>query len=188
MIETLKRYDEVIKRTSSLIRTLKIYPKFFDKEEHHYLHQFFDKNLYTVLNQLDLIIGLKYLDISQAIGNKLEANYFARVVALSSHEILNDLNKLVGRKIRLFVIDKIGEDGLHEIDEAVKALNKIKKDKLKMLKSIRNNLLGHKLENSLQQAEMIVNIELQEVYDIGNQIYKRQMDLIKNYVSLIEKI
>ena len=131
MIETLKTYDELIIKTSNFIRTLKIYPKVFEKEEHHYLHQFFDKILYTALNHLDLIIGLKYLDVSQAVGNKLEAKYFARVVALTSHEILNDLNKIVGKEIRNFVIAKIGENGLSDIDWSIKSLNNMKKDKIK---------------------------------------------------------
>jgi hypothetical protein len=188
MIETLKTYDELIIKASNLIRTLNIYPKVFEKEEHHYLYQFFDKILYTALNHLDLIIGLKYLDVSQAVGNKLETKYFARVVALSSYEILNDLNKLVGKEIRDYVITKIGENGPSEKDWSIKSLKNMKKDKIKKLKEIRNNLLGHKLEHAYQQAEMIANIDLKKIYDIGNQILKIQMDLIKNYRVLTEKI
>ena len=135
-----------------------------------------------------LIIGLKYLDLSQAVGNNLEANYFTRVVALSSYEILNDLNKLAGKKIRNFVIGKIGEAGFYEIDESIKSLNKLKKENLKKIKEIRNNVLAHKLRNAHQQAEMIVSIDMKEIYDIGNQIFQIQMGLIGNYTKLIEKI
>ena len=70
--EIINSYDKLISRTSNLVRTLKIYPKVFEKDEFYELHKFFDKQLFTVLNQLDLIIGLKYLDTSQAIGNNID--------------------------------------------------------------------------------------------------------------------
>ena len=188
MFEAIKAYDNLIEKTSNLIRTLKIYPKVFEKDEHEYLHAFFDRNLYNALCQLDLIIGLKYLDVSQAVNNKIEANYFGRIVAHSSHEILDDLNKMVGRDIRNYVIDKHEKSYLDKIDSSVKSLNKIKKDYFKTLKEIRHNLFGHKLKEGHQQAEMIVKVDNKEIYKIGNEIFKKQNDLLKNFIELIEKI
>ncbi len=107
MIDTLNSYDKIIQRTSNLVRTLKVYPKVFEQKEFQELHKFLEKILFIVLNHLDLIIGLKYLDVSQSVGNNLEANYFSRIVILTSHEILNDLNKLVGKEIRNELIEKI---------------------------------------------------------------------------------
>ena len=188
MIETLNAYDEVIQKTSNLVRTLKIYPKVFEEEKHKYLHQFFDRVLYNTLSQLDLIIGLKYLDLSQAVSNQLEANYFARIVAHSSFEILTNLNKLVGKGIRSFVIDKVGKSELENIDNSVKELNKFKKEHHEKLKTIRHNLIGHKLKEGHKQAELIVNIDNREIYDIGNKIFKVQNKLIGYFTELIEKL
>ena len=188
MIEIINSYDKLIQNTSSLARALKIYPKVFEKEEFHKLHKFFDKALFTVLNHLDLAIGLKYLDVSQGVGNNLEANYFSRILILTSHEILNDLNKKVGKEIRLELTTKIGIEGLKDLDETTKEMNALKKKHLKKLKDLRNNVLGHKQEHAYQQTEMMVSINNKEIYDIANEIFKVQMKFIGTYSDLIRNM
>ena len=123
---------------------------------------FFDKSLFSALNVLDLIIGL------------------------SSHEILNDLNKLVGKEVRNHIIKTIGQEKLSEMDQTIKKLNTIKIKELRKLKNIRNNLLGHKLENGYKQAQMLDNIDIKELYEIGYEIFKNQVNLIKNYYDIIK--
>jgi hypothetical protein len=184
LIDTINKYDKIIHYTSNLVRAYKIYPKVFKEEE----HKFFDKALFTVLNHLDLAIGLKYVDISQAAGNQLEANYFSRVLILTSHEILNDLNKMLGKDLRLEIQEKIGIEGMKEIDESTKELNILRKKHLKKLKDLRNSVLGHKYEYAYQQAEMIVDIDVKEIYNIGNDIFNVQMKFIQNYRKMLEKI
>lgn len=188
MLDIINSYDKLIQETSELARTLKIYPKVFDKEEFHEQHKFFDKALFTVLNHLDLIIGLKYLDVSQAIGNQPEANYFARDVILTSHEILNDLNKMLGKNIRTKLIEKNGANGLEELDDATKEMNDLRKKYLKKLKDLRNNVLAHKLEHGHQQAELIISINNKEIYRIGNEIFKAQTKFLENFFFLITSI
>lgn len=188
MLDRIRQYDEVIESTSSIIKTLKIYPRVFEKEEHKYLHIFFDKNLYNALCLLDLIIGLKYLDISQAIGNQLEANYFARIVAHSSYEILDDLNKLLGKETRTYIIDKYEASYLTKVDMSVKSLNKIKKENSLKLKEIRHNLFGHKLGKGYIQAEMIIQIDNNEIYKIGKEINNIQHELLRNFVELLTRL
>ena len=188
MIEMLELYDKWIEKTSSLVGKLKAYPEIFEKPEHKKFHKFFDKALFTSLNQLDLVIGLKYLDFSQAVGNKLEANYFARVVILNSHEILNDLNKIVGKEIRNDLVLKVGEKDVKDLDDSIKNLNTLRKEHLKTLKELRNKVLGHKLSDAHQQAKMIFKIDLIKVYKIGNEISKVQMKVMLNLTNLISKI
>ena len=127
MIETLEAYDKAIEGARSLSHTLKIYPKVFKKPEFHKYHKFFDKALFSSLNLMDLIIGIKFLDLSNSIGNSVEANYFARVVILTSHEILNELNTLVGKDIREELISKIGAEKVSILDGIVKEMNELKK-------------------------------------------------------------
>lgn len=188
MIETINSYDKLIKSTSNIIRTLKIYPKVFGEENFHELHKFFDKALFNVLNQLDLIIGLKYLDISQSVGNNLEANYFSRIVILTSHEILNDSNKMIGKEIRAELSKKNGLDCLKELDETTKEMNVLKKNHLKKLKNLRNNVIGHKFDQAQKQTEIIVNIDNSEIYKIGDEILKVEMKFLKIYTKFLEII
>ena len=185
MIETLEAYDKAIEGTRSLSHTLKIYPKVFENAEFHKFHKFFDKALFFSLNLMDLIIGIKFLDLSKTIGNNAEANYFARVVILTSHEILNELNTLVGKDIRDELINKTGKEKVSILDGIVKEMNGLKKKHLTKLKKLRNAVIGHKLAKGHQQAEMIANIDTLEIYKIGNAIFKVQMKLMGSYANMI---
>jgi DNA integrity scanning protein DisA with diadenylate cyclase activity len=188
MIELLKSYDNLVLRTNSIIGTLRTYPKLLNQEENKYLHQFFDKCLFTALNQLDLIIGLKYLDLSKFVNNQIEANYFARIVAHISFEILNDLQKLAGQEIRDFIISNYSKDLLTEIDTCIKELNQLKKSKLNDLKEIRNNIFGHKNKHAFSQTETMLTIQNPEIYQIGNDIFNIQLRLLVAYQNLIQKV
>ncbi len=188
MIEIINTYDKVIQTTSNLVRAYKIYPKVFEKEEYKWLHKFLDKALFTVLNHLDLAIGLKYVQVSLAVGNKLEANYFSRVLVLTSHEILNDLNKMLGKDIRLEIQERIGIEGLKEIDELTKEMNCLRKKHLEKLKRLRNKVIGHKYEYAYQQAEMITDIDIKDIYHVGKDIFNVQMKFIQIYKKMLERI
>lgn len=188
MLEMIKLFDEVIIKLNKNVRTLKIYPKVFEESEFRELHKFFDKALFTALNQLDLIIGLKYLKVSQALGNQLEANYFSRNVILITHEILNDLNKMVGKEVRDEIKNKLEENFLKEIDVSTKALSGLRKKHLKKLKEWRNTVSAHKEGHTIKQAEIIVGIDSQEIYEIGNEIYKAQEKFIISYMKILENI
>ena len=185
MIETLNAYDKAIESSQRLSHTLKIYPKVFQKSEFHKYHKFFDKALFSSLNLMDLIIGLKFLDLSKGIGNNVESNYFARIVALTSHEILNELNALIGKDIREELIHSIGIEKISELDAIIKEMNILKKKHLSKLKKLRNNVIGHKLAKGYEQAEMIANIDVLGIYNIGDAIFKVQMKLIGNFTYII---
>jgi hypothetical protein len=83
---------------------------------------------------------------------------------------------------------KLGVEKLKELDEVTIEMNFMRKKYLKELKLLRNKVLGHKHEEAHQQAELIVNIDTLEIYNIGNSIYTIQMKYIHSYVNLLEKI
>lgn len=183
-----KEYDMLIERTLGVVVACKIYPKVLTQSEHKELYPFFDRNLFNALNQLDLIIGLKYLDLSHGVGNKSESRYFARVVATTSYEILKDLNQVMGKELRNFVIEKKGEDFLNEINLTVSKLNVLKKANQNMLKEIRHNLFGHKMDNGLHQAEKIWGLDVQKIYRIGRSVFDIQIKLLGQMTKLITEI
>lgn len=186
MFEDMQAYDKLISSSNSLAMTFKIYPRVLDKPEFHYLHIFLDKGLYNALNLTDLIIGLKYLDLSARIDNQLETNYFARIVAIHSHEILNSLDKVIGHEFRQKAIQKASLSAINDLDNTVKALNKIKKDKLTLLKSIRNNLIGHRLDKGHEQHEMMKRINPEEIFKTGYDVFTLHFRLLKEMVELVK--
>jgi hypothetical protein len=185
-IRAIKDYDILINGTLGIVGACKIYPKLLTDDEDQYLHPLFDKNLFNALNQLGLIVGLKYLDLSNGTKNSTEAKYFARIVATTSYEILRDLNQVVGKQIRNFVTEKIGADYLKEIDSSIKRLKELKRTHEKMLKEIRHELFGHKMNNGIEQARLTSNIDVRKVYAIGRSIFDIQNNVLEQMTALIK--
>ena len=76
------------------------------------------------------------------------------VTILTSHEILNDLNRITGKEIRSELVSRIGIDCMQELDGTTKKLHTFRKKYLRKLKDLRNKVLGHKYEHAHQQSEL----------------------------------
>jgi hypothetical protein len=188
MIESLKAYDSVIRAMHRTIKGLKAYPVLLAEPEHTYLHKFFDKALFNALCNLDLITELKYLDVSNAVGNMFEANFFARITAHSCFEILDNLNETVGREIIELVKARSGAEALSDLNAHVQKLNQVKKRHLDELKRIRNYLFGHRMKAGREQAEQMLRINPRSIYNVGQQIYRIELDILGAFVNILKKI
>lgn len=185
MIQTLEAYDSVIRAMNGTIKGLKAYPKILTQPEHEYLHAVFDKALFNALCSLDLITALKYLDISNAVGNAFEANFFARIVAHSSFEILDNLNRTVGKQIVQLVNGCLGAEALNDLNGHVKELNQLKKLHIATLKHIRNNLFGHKMNAGREQAEQMLLIVPRAIYDVGQRIFRIEVEILAAFMNIL---
>ena len=185
MIEMLERYDLIIQRMNKVIKGLKAYPKILDKPEHKYLHKVFDKVLFNALCNLDLITELKYLDMNNVVGNVFETNFFARITAHSYFEILDNLNRTVGKEIVELIENRLGAEALIELNAHVNELNSIKKQHVNSLKKIRNNLFGHRMNAGREQAEQMLQINPKSIYDIGNRIFKIQLNIQDTFMMKV---
>jgi len=186
-IEMLEHYETVIQSMHKVIGGLKLYPKVLTKPEHKHLHTVFDKILFNALCNLDLITELKYLDMSQASGNNFEANFFARITAHSCFEILDNVNRTVGKEIIVLVENRLGIEALHELNAHVKELNVLKKQHIVSLKKIRNNLFGHRMNAGREQVEEMLLINPKSIYAIGNQIFKIEIKIQDAFMKVLSK-
>jgi hypothetical protein len=188
MIKAIKTYDILIKRHNEIIRALKAHPKILDKEEHKYLYPVYEKSMYIAICLTDLIIGLKYLDVSSALKNGYETNYFSRNVALISYELINHQEKKVGADVAKTIINKIGNEALSEVKGCTKELKAVKKEYHKKLNFIRNNLFGHRNANGSEMASAMLAIDAGEIYKIGKQIFDVYTKVIVVYINLLSKL
>jgi len=188
LIETIHAYDLLIKNQNEVIRALKIYPKVLNKDEHKHLHSFFNIAMYTSLACSDLIVGLKYLDVSMAVKNEIEANIFARMLAHSSYEILNSQQKIIGKETINKIAELIGEDEVNNLNLTMKELRPIRRDYFEKLKEIRNELFGHRNIAGLIMSEKMVLLNYHEIYKIADKIYKWESKVLDSIMNLITKI
>jgi len=188
MIEAIKAYDILIKRLNENIRGLKAHPKILDKEEHKYLYPVFEKSMYIAICLSDLIIGLKYLDVSSALENGYETNYFSRNVALISYELINHKNKMVGPDVAKTITNQIGVEALSELNSCTKGLRVVIKNYHEKLNNIRNNLFGHRIANGSEMATAMLAIDAGEIYKIGKQIFDVYFKVFVAYINLLNKL
>ena len=119
-------------------------------------------------------------------GSEIEKRYCARIVALTSYEILNDHNKIIDNEFREYVLSRIGEDGFEKIKTLMKQLSEIRKNHFGVLKEIRHNTIAHKHESAITQANIIKELNPTEIYNIGYSIFTVQMNIIKTFVGLLK--
>jgi hypothetical protein len=184
--DMLSAFEAYTKSIASLTRAAVIYPKVFANEKYHKYYPYFDSILFTVLNQSDLNFGLKYLYTQVFTGSEIEMRYCARIVALTSYEILNDHNKIIDSEFREYVLSRIGADGLDKIKVLMKKLSEIRKKHFEVLKKIRHNTIAHKHDLAITQANIIQGLNPTEIYNIGYSIFLVQMDIINTFVDLLQ--
>ena len=188
MIETIKAYDVIIKGLNENIRGLKAHPRILDKAEHKYLYPVYEKSMYIAICLSDLIIGLKYLDVSKALKNGYETSYFSRNVAHMSYELINHQEKIIDTDVAKTIKNRIGDAAFSEFKGSTKELKGVKKEYYKKLNYIRNNLFGNRTANGSEMAAAMLEIDDAEIYKIGKQIFDEYIKVIVAYVNLLSKL
>ncbi|MDB5199252.1 MAG: hypothetical protein JWO92_1215 [Chitinophagaceae bacterium] len=186
ILDMMAVYDKLINAVNSNIKSLKIYPKLLSGEADKDHCIILDKCLYIALVQNDLLVSLKYLDVSNNVGNSYEANYFARAVGLHLYEVLNHLNKSIGADVRSILSNSTHEHFLENINQVGKSLNELKKVHFRKLEILRNNVMGHKSHDGIAQTEIMLSMNNKELYDLGVQIYKANFKLVKLYMQFLQ--
>lgn len=187
MLNAIKSYDELISEINDSINILNIYPQKLSEEKNHKLHLIFDKMLYISLLINDIIIGLKYLDLSVNLNNNVESIYFSKIVALNAYEMLNESGRLTGNKlIKQIFSDINNEDFNSKFKDIKKELYKVKKDCQPKLKVIRNKIIAHKDSNPFDQINTMQKIEFKEIYKIGHNIFNIHLKLLRLFQNLLK--
>jgi hypothetical protein len=188
MLESIKAYDILIKSLNENIRGLKAHPKILDKEEHKYLYPVYEKAMYIAISASDLIIGLKYLDVSNAIKNGYETNHFSRNVAHTSYELVNHQEKIVGKEVSTVIINHIGVEALSEFKNCTKDLKSVTRQYHKKLNDIRNKLVGHRTPKGSEMAISMLEIDAGEIYNIGKRIFDAYNKVLVDYINILKKL
>lgn len=184
----ITEFDQLIEAAKQFANFTRAYSKLLSEPKYHHLYPAYNKSHFAALGNLDLLISLKYLNISQSLGNAYEANHFARTVALHTYEILENPSKLLSKEVRQLVIDAVGEDALTTINSVLKQLNEIKKAHGNMLKEIRHNVIAHKADQALEQFDLMRGLKLKQIFEIGSQVAKLLSRISFAYTDIFIKL
>ncbi|SEH41021.1 hypothetical protein [Chryseobacterium culicis] len=188
MQELINHYDKLILGINKNIKGLKIYPKILNEERNHKFHLILNKMLHNSLVVSDILVGLKYLDLSNVLNNSIERAYFARIVALNSYEILINSGRLTGNKDVKEILKQINDNKIDEELKQIKIKIQALKEDEKYLKEIRTNIIAHKDENPFTQIQVFQDLEPKRIFTIGNSIFKLHLELNKIFLNILNEI
>ncbi len=181
-------YNEALKSYYPLVKSLSEYPERYEGE-HPELKPFFDRSLSAALTQVDLTIGLKFLILNFTDGKHIEANYFARALAVTGYDILLNSSKLLGSEINIFVREHLPfSDNYNKALGYVKTINRFRGEDERFLKEIRNNVFGHKDEDALKQFQIVNKLDINRVNKICYEIYTANYELLGCLLHLSNEI
>lgn len=184
----LNKYEFLTDVLHKNIKAAKSYPSILTEPEHKGLCGLLDKALLNYLSSLDLATELKFLDASMAIGNQFEANFFARITALSCFEVLDNRNVKLGKETRSLALSIAGCSAREDLDKCLRELNKIAADESPKLKTIRNNLFGHRIKIGKVQADEMLHVNPKAIFDLGWRILHIEFAIAEAYMVLAKNI
>lgn len=134
--------------------------------------EFLDCGLHLLQANLDITICMKYMDLSDYNGNDAETNHFARVLALHSHELFEDVNILAGLPLKKYRDDTQYSTIMQSIAKKTREIKSLRKNAndVLQLESIRNKVIAHRDGSGSEQARRIVTIDIGAMYELGEQL------------------
>lgn len=184
--EWLPTYKHIIEKSRKHVSSIRVSRKILTDEKHENLLKDFDFMLFCALNNLDLVVGLKYLHISLIMNNILEANFFARIISTQIYEHLKDVKSYGGVKIRSN-ISKENSTLLQLFNTVNKEFSNFMNNENDKLKEIRNNTFAHKEKGGFKQAEIIENIDSPHILKIGEELFSLNMKLVNLFIKYLER-
>ncbi len=146
---------------------------------------FLNLSLYSIIAQFDIAILLETIRISK---RKYEKALFARMLALTIIEYMDDINPLIGHVLR----KDLDKNNLSEFITIFKNINKqystIKKDNNRLLREIRNTTAAHKSKDSFQLLNYIEEIDILKVVNLGIEITNITVKLTNETTKLTYKV
>ncbi len=147
-----------------------------------------NKFSYLLQNQIDLTIALYHLKINMKSKNTLVTKFFCKTVGVICYEIFNDKGQITGPEINKICEEYGMTSDLSELNSELKQLGELKKDKIELLKGIRNQLFGHRNHHGNKQFKYMNSINEQEVLEIGFQIFRCQDLIARKMIELMQTV
>lgn len=136
----------------------------FKKHKYNKHDSFFNLCIFSDIVNIDLTILLEKVRLA---NREQEKKLYARVIALTIVDYLDNINVLIGRDC----LTELKNNNMTEFLDEFKSINKkfsiFKKDNERVLRDIRNNTIAHKSIDGLKLNAHINNIIVENIYTIG---------------------
>jgi hypothetical protein len=117
-----------------------------------------------------------------------EKSLFARIIAMTAIEFLDDINTLIGRDLLKDLSKEYFKELVPVFKEINKKFNKLKSNNEALLRQIRNNACAHKSLDSLSFLKWAYEIDMTRIYLLGIEIKVISAFMSKELVKVSRKI
>lgn len=160
----------------------------FEKLKHYKINSFkslFNVCLYATLTNADLMLLIEKFRLSK---RNYEKSLFSRLIALSIIEFIDDINVLLGRDLTKELTNKNFIEFIPIFKRINKKYSEIKKNHESLLRKIRNNTIAHKSKDSLKLINYIYDLDTEQIYELGEEVFFITNSLTVETVKVLQKI
>jgi hypothetical protein len=154
-----------------------------DFKKHRYTRHdgFFNLCIFSDIIDIDLTILLEKYRLASRIQEK---KLYARVIALTIVDYLDNISVLIGRDC----LNELKNNNMVEFLDEFKSVHKkfsiFKKENERILRDIRNNTIAHKSKDALKLNAYINNLNEEDIYNFGLEL----KTYTKEFIDLSTKI
>ena len=179
--ELVVAIDENINSSQQSIDDLSKILSDFKKHKYTKHDGFFNLCIFSDIINIDLTILLEKYRLAIRIQEK---KLYARVIALTIVDYLDNISVLIGRDCLNELKNNNMMEFLDEFKSIHKKLSIFKKDNDRLLRDIRNNTIAHKSKDALKLNTHISNLNAEDIYSFGLQL----KTYTKEFIDLSTKI
>jgi hypothetical protein len=153
----------------------------FKKHKYNKHDSFFNLCIFSDIIDIDLTILLEKFRLAIRVQEK---KLYARVIALTIVDYLDNISVLIGRDC----LNELKNNNMTEFLDEFKSIHKkfsiFKKDNERVLRDIRNNTMAHKSKDALKLNTYINNLNAEDIYNFGLEL----KIYAKHFINLSTKI
>jgi hypothetical protein len=179
--ELIEAIDDNISTTQNSIDDICKILTDFKKHKYSKHDSFLNLCIFSDIISIDLMILLEKVRIA---NREQEKKLYARVIALTIVDYLDNISVLIGRDCLTELKNNNMTEFLDEFKSIHKKFSNFKKNNERLLRDIRNNTIAHKSKDALKLNQHINNLNVEEIYNFG-------LDLktyTKEFITLSTKI
>jgi hypothetical protein len=179
--ELVGAIDENINSSQQSIDDLSKLLTDFKKHKYSKHDSFFNLCIFSDIINIDLTILLEKVRLA---NRDQEKKLYARVIALTIVDFLDNISVLIGRDCLLELKNNNMTEFLDEFKSIHKKFSIFKKDNERVLRDIRNNTIAHKSKDALKLNSFINSLNVEDVYNFGLELKVYS----KEFIDLSTKI
>ncbi|MBX2905965.1 MAG: hypothetical protein KF744_08010 [Taibaiella sp.] len=150
-----------------------------------YYRPLFDSILHISQAMFDINMSIKEYDRMVEQNKAFEANYYARIAAMTCYELMKDNANLCRKVIRGYRSVNGIADLIQDVEAEIKETGKHYHQNAAVLMDIRHNLIAHRLGTGTEQLNKTMQLDMDKIMEISDITVRREGDVVEALMRLL---